>query len=467
MSKSVKELIYDYLRDGKEATVARKMHYFGQVQAMFNPIAALASAQLREGGRAERRMINGAPYIVMPPSAIHRRFDDEKLMAIREAVYGMLRQEVNQVLADTGYTRAVETAKGGVGPKGLPVDIAFIRKLEVMHGVHSGRNNVLANIHSDWDGDVLSEKIYHDQQAEEKTMYYTIKPLNTELFHNEIQVLHNLNNGFSGGLLSIMGHSLDCVFGKLLRSMAELGTPSIRLDGSHRFTEMVVDGIFPYAAPEVTVTAPTETNPNVVLTVVVDARRTDVATPCFAVEIGMHEGDAPEENNADLINILRQATAFSNIIVNNIFYGNIPVRNALCGPYIDRVEPFSSRRTRKNTGLCIDDLYATAGHYAETLLSNNVVRQEYLKTLKKAGVDLFDDIWHDTTAFWDEVQGGWVIQPVLLDDLDRRFTVFVTEDELVYSQFPSTYRRAVREENRRKAADVAEAFFGARLENKA
>lgn len=512
MSKSVKELIYDYLKDGKEATVARKMHYFNQVRAMFNdiakdrvvttgvrtigpidwlkqkqaqlarecnPLVTLAPEPLGEGGRNARTMYLQkrhdveTPQIVLSPSAIRRRLDDEKFMAIREAIYGMLQQEVKQVLTDTGYTRAVETAKGGAGPKGLPVNIAFIRKLEVMHGIHSGRNNILANIHRDWDGDVLSESMYVNLQSKEKTMKYAIKLLTTELFHNEVILLQNLVDALDQDMCYVHFRQTTPAdhFEALLRSMAELSMPTITVDDHDFINDLKSSAYFELDKIKMTVTAPTESNPNVVLTFVVAKERELVDVPAFAVEI-ITLGDSSEETvpNKDIRELISQYHTMLALIGAGIEYNHIPLRNSIVARFIEHrvYTPISRGHTlsRNDHTLDLPAVMLTVGKSVEKLLANNILRAEYIDRLKAAGVKFEMDPF-DATARFDET-GLWMIHPVILDNLEQRFTIATSEDQIIDFVLPRIYQKALGTIEREKAMRFAGEFFGTeRLENNA
>lgn len=518
MTKSVKELIYDYLADGKEAYIAKKMRYFNQAQGMFNDIARdhMAAFQRRKhvvhnpqmlgrmrelldhkpmirrrlgnmlvGGRVDMSSESVAGTDVMlSDDAIRRRITKEQYALIHEMltkkVYAMHRQtNFAEALAaygerDSEHGAEYRSALKRLENNGVNAMTRLMHsRMAAMHG-GSHLPGIAADFDGGWDGDVLNETDYIQMQSKEKPMNYTIKLLTTELFHNEVILLQNLVS-----TLNDAGNGYFCIsapsdkFEALLKSMADLGLSTLTVEDHEFISELMSASYFNLKKIKMTVTAPTEERRSIILTFVVTPERELVDVPAFAVEVMLAEDHAESDTlNRDIHAIVMQYHVMLSLIAAGIEYNHIPLRSSIVDRFLERrVYDATSRDRiigRSGHALDLPTIMLTAGKSVEKLLANNILRAEYLDRMKSLGIEVAEMDAYDATAHFEGSSDHWMVHPVILDNLDQRITIAVTEDQVMDTAIPRLYEKALGTIEREKALRFAGEFFGTeRLDHKA
>lgn len=466
MTKSVKELIYDYLNDGKEAHVAKKMRYFNQAQGMFNDIA-------RDRIDALMRNKHGPSGVNLRNSRRGLPSDVSEILVGRgltrpQVFYPDANMQVSVMLSDNAIRRRITKEQYAL------IHEMLHEKVYAMHRQSNFAKALAADFDGGWDGDVLSKADYIQMQSKEKTVNYTIKLLTTELFHNEVILLQNLvstlNDGGDGYFR--MATPSD-KFEALLKSMADLGLSTLTVEDHEFISELMSASYFNLKKIKMTVTAPTEERRSVILTFVVASERELVDVPAFAVEVTSAEDHAESDTlNRDIDAIVMQYHTMLSLIAAGIEYNHIPLRSSIVERFLERrvYDATTRDRTIRHSGYALDlpTIMLTAGKSVEKLLANNILRAEYLDRMKSLGIEVAEMDAYDATAHFESSSGHWMVHPVILDNLDQRITIAVSEDQIMNTAIPRLYEKALGTIEREKALRFAGEFFGTeRLDHKA
>lgn len=495
MAKSVKELIYDYLKNGQEATIANKMRCFNTVQNMFTQIrrvplpdglgesggnisqmmgrrrslkerdvyhyffgtdvevteGVLLKAlypKLEDGIAMSNRVRSGDGDAFLSTKADMVSLDTWRLKMKRHILHASIYSQVLHNLRETRYTKALNMYRNDHSSR------TYMQIVPLNHPDLVPSSLIAA---TDFDGDCYPN-------FQENKMNYIVKLMTTDLFHNEVTLVSSLISRLNDSRYTIIGNSrYASEFEKILDSMAALGQASITLD-DHELVTQLIDRNLPGSPTRLTLTAPTEDNPAVIATFYVVAERDLPSMPVFAVSII----PATEENKDDMKELEKIVDSYCEIsrdVVGGYLAGHLPIR---CSQILKNltIEPYDPKCNAYNPvrGLDLSEVMLTAGKHVEWLLGNPVKLQEYIAALDESGVIVDIDNIPMRSAFWsegDHGHSGWMIVPVEteLGSEQMSVTVYASEDDLINYHAPRRYREAEVIVNREKAMRFAGNFF--------
>lgn len=430
-------------------------------------------------GQSDRNMPIDSVSMRMSPSAIQRRFDDERFEGIREAFRSLIYGQMVDMLHKSRYQSALgqyykeQTDGRELVTLDLPkVDRSAVEgmarymlaRIKAMHPElpsldYPSQQSVIYGMAADYDGDDYP-------YLEEKKMKYIVKLLTTDLFHNEVVLVNSLISKLNDTRPFAFGVQYVAEFEEVLASMAALGQSSVTLE-NHELTTQLVDSILPGATMRLVLTAPTEDNPAVIANFYVAPERDLLMVPAFAVSIT----PATEENKDEMKELEEAIASYYELtrdVVAGYLAGHLDVRSSRILKDLV-IEPYNPANEARNSqrGLTLSEVMLTAGKNVEWLLGTSEKLRDYVEALKTSGVavDVEVEKLPQRSAYWSAPArgpSGWVVVPVETKSSSepRPMMVYASEDDLINYQAPRHYREAEVVVNRKKAISIADGFFG-------